>query len=202
MGMGFALSYPRRFWIGGATASMTRPAVPMTTDQRYAGFSRADQRMYRKGPLKKAGVGLAIVTLVNVLSEVRLASGREVEGVCRGGGAGRMMKYLAGAWGMADLLNWHSGMPKRRGDVQGCVSCEMEASGSVKLEARLAMAVHPKWPVRRRPGQHLAGLRGQLPDSRRKLPHTFRYVHNSWHLRDTYARLQAKGVEALLQLRP
>lgn len=67
MGMGFDLSYPMRFWIGGTVASMPRPTTPMTTDQRYAGLSRADQRMYRRGVLKKAGVGLgAIVPVVSI----------------------------------------------------------------------------------------------------------------------------------------
>jgi hypothetical protein len=34
------------------------PARPMMMDQKYAGFSRAAQRQYRKGPAQKRGVGL------------------------------------------------------------------------------------------------------------------------------------------------
>lgn len=44
IGTGDALSYPRRFIVGGTVASMRGPVAPMTTDQKYAGFSRAAQR--------------------------------------------------------------------------------------------------------------------------------------------------------------
>lgn len=49
---------------GGTVASIRGPVAPMTTDQKYAGRSRAAQRQYRRGLAKKAGVEADMVLLV------------------------------------------------------------------------------------------------------------------------------------------
>lgn len=41
--------------MGGTTRRVTGPMEPMTTDQKYAGLSRAAQRQYLRGAAQKRG---------------------------------------------------------------------------------------------------------------------------------------------------
>lgn len=45
---------------------ITGPEPPIAQAQNRAGFSRADQRRYRRGPAQKRGVGLTIVVYLSV----------------------------------------------------------------------------------------------------------------------------------------
>lgn len=60
--------------MGGTVTSMTGPAAPTTTDQKYAGLSRAAHRQYRMGPAQKRGrpVDMAVAERGRVVeTEVR-----------------------------------------------------------------------------------------------------------------------------------
>lgn len=54
-GIGAAFSSPNAFRIGGTTTNDTGPIVPITSDQKIAGFSIDAHRRYRKGWEKNRG---------------------------------------------------------------------------------------------------------------------------------------------------
>jgi len=62
--MNSRFSYPSALRAGGTVTSIIGPRAPATTDQKYAGLSREDQRRYRKGPDQKRGAPLGAIGIV------------------------------------------------------------------------------------------------------------------------------------------